>query len=346
MRENLDPWVLSNALRNPGPTRQRLVSLLISRAQLDPDVGALALSEQTGYPAALLRHLERRDPACTNLIPKELAVRWCVLPLGRAHDKRLVVIARDPTPILQAALEHATKTAITLAIVPSLHLERLIKSVHAVDRLPDEPAEHRPPSLAQIAISVDIDDQGPRRARTVSRMISIADSTPELPPLRHEALTVHKLDAVLHDVDRAVTLGAVERLVMAYAAGRWQAALLFNVADGRAIGYRGHGAQLSSVEEIAVQLDAPSILQRAAQSRGPTCEEPDPAAPSAVQIELQHLLGDALALAAAPVLVSNKLHGMLLVGDPRPDTAADSISDLTRLVDALGGAHERFARPR
>src|SRR5678815_6071838 len=68
MRESVDPWVLSQTLRNPGPNRQRVVSLLISRAQLDPDDGALALSEQTGYPAALVRHLEKRDPGCANLI--------------------------------------------------------------------------------------------------------------------------------------------------------------------------------------------------------------------------------------------------------------------------------------
>ncbi|MGE0548589.1 MAG: hypothetical protein AB7O24_24860 [Kofleriaceae bacterium] len=342
MRESVDPWVLSQTLRNPGPSRQRLVSLLISRAQLDPDDGALALSEQLGYPAALVRHLERRDPATAQMIPKQLAVRWCVLPLGRAHDERLVVIARDPTPILQAALEHATKAPITLAVVPGLHLEHLLKSVHAVDRIPDEPAEQRSPSVADInAITLDprqASSQG--RARTVSRVFPITETTPDLPPLRNAFTARRPLEAMLDDVDRAITLGAVERLVMAYAASRWQAAMLFVIDEGRAVGQRGHGGQLDGVTDIAVQLDAPSILQRAAETRTATTEAPV----SQIQRELGLLLGGPATVAAAPVIVSNRLHSVLLVGDPQPDATGDSLADLTRIVDALGGAHERFAR--
>ncbi|MGE0868834.1 MAG: hypothetical protein AB7P03_09735 [Kofleriaceae bacterium] len=342
MRESVDPWVLSQTLRNPGPSRQRLVSLLISRAQLDPDDGALALSEQLGYPAALVRHLERRDSSSVQLIPKELSVRWCVLPLGRAHDERLVVIARDPTPILQAALEHAIQTAITLAVVPGLHLEHLLRSIHSVEHIPEESVAQRRPSVADIgALTLD-PDQPPthNRARTVSRVFPISETTPELPPLRNAFTSPRPLERMLEDVDRAITLGAVERLVMSYAASRWRAALLFVIDEGRAVGLRGHGGQLDGATDIAVQLDAPSILQRAAQTRTATTEAPA----SEIQRELGILLGGATNLAAAPVIVSNQLHGMLLVGDARPEATGDSLGELTRIVDALAGAHERFAR--
>src|SRR5678816_3726790 len=100
LRESLDSQQLMQAIRDqterPG---QRLVSMLIKRTLLDPDEGALALSEQTGFPAALQRHLEDRHDDVGALMPPQLAQRWVVLPVGRAREGHLVVCARDPTPI-------------------------------------------------------------------------------------------------------------------------------------------------------------------------------------------------------------------------------------------------------
>src|SRR5687768_9690973 len=108
LRESIDPLVLSQTVREQHEIGQRLVSTLIMRALIESDEGALALSEQTGFPAALQRHLERRDPTAIKLIPRALARTWVVVPIGRSQAGDLVVCARDPTPILAAALEHAT----------------------------------------------------------------------------------------------------------------------------------------------------------------------------------------------------------------------------------------------
>src|SRR5690606_7725445 len=116
LQEKIDPWLLSHTLKEQASTQQRLVSLLVSRAQLDPDDGALVLSEQLGYPGAMQRHLERRDPSVLELLPPQLGARWVVLPLGRARTGAVVVVARDPTPILAAALEHAMKTSVVLSV--------------------------------------------------------------------------------------------------------------------------------------------------------------------------------------------------------------------------------------
>src|SRR5262245_15828045 len=170
LQEKIDPWVLSHTLKEQAHTRQRLVSMLINRALLDPDDGALVLSEQLGYPAAMQRHLERRDEEVLAMLPPQLGARWVVLPLVRAHTGAIVVVARDPTPILAAALEHAMKASVVLAVTPSVQLERLVRAAYGAPGNPEEPLPESPPLATEFG-DVALEDDTPlpfRRARTLS----------------------------------------------------------------------------------------------------------------------------------------------------------------------------------
>ena len=340
MQETVDPWVLTQTLTiHAASPRQRLVSLLISRAQLDSDDGAMALSEQLGYPAALQRHLERRDPDCANLIPRELIQRWVVLPLGRSRDGALVVVARDPTPILAAALEHAARVKITLAVTPGIHLEKLIRSIYGLATDPDTTAPE--PSLTEeLAGSIDIEPTPtPLPARTVSGML-YNDGTPELPKRRPQG--TDRIDTALLEIENTITLAAAERLAFSYASRRWQASLLLDVQEGLAIGRRGQGPRLTSVDTIMLSLTTPSTLQVAYETATATGVAPG----SAIQQRLCQLLGDATIPAAAPIVVGGEVRGLLVVGDPRRGDARESVADLARLADSIGAAHERFPRGR
>ncbi len=337
MQETVDAWVLTQTLKVHAPTsRHRLISLLIGRAQLDSDDGAMALSEQLGYPAALQRHLERRDPGCESLVPRELVQRWVVLPLGRARDGRLAVVARDPTPILMAALEHAAKLPVALAVAPALHLEKLIRSVYGLaedaNPMPDEP-----PTIHEIGVSIDSVPAAPtRRARTISSVLS--DGTPELE--RRAPNGTERVESTLVEIDNAITVAAAERIAFAYSQRRWRATLLLDVADGAAIGRRGQGPRLSSVDAIVLPLASPSIVQVAYAAANATGTAPA----SAIQQRLCHLLDDATAPAAAAIVVGGSVHSVLVVGDPLHSGARESVADLARLADALSSARERFAR--
>ncbi|MBA2541260.1 MAG: hypothetical protein H0V17_16580, partial [Deltaproteobacteria bacterium] len=97
--EHLRPRELERALAE-SDRKQRLVSMLILRAMIDGDDATLALSEQTGYPAALERHLEKRDVSLAKKFPMALMKSMAVVPLVRTAAGALVVIARDPTPAL------------------------------------------------------------------------------------------------------------------------------------------------------------------------------------------------------------------------------------------------------
>jgi hypothetical protein len=341
--ESIEAHVLLQALRNPSPAPRRLVSSLILNAQLDAQAGTLALAEQSGYPAALERHLEHRDPAVKDLIPIELVQRWCVVPLGRASNGRLVTIACDPTVYLHAALEHATRLSITLAVAPSIHVERLIRSVYGVEpEIPHEQvqiARTASSDIGEVKVSADVDRQLRREARTSSRPFRIEEA-PELSPRRRTGATQNPIDSTLGDIDQAITIGAVERLAMSYAARRWKAALLLHVSGSDVVGHRGYGDLLAEPESLVFPLRAGSILQRAIELRAATADAPA----SDLQVRLLHLLGEATSPVAAPIFIANRLHGVFLVGDPTRGDLAKSIVDTGLLADALSGAYERFSR--
>lgn len=337
LKEKVDPWHLSHALKEQAHSRQRLLSMLISRALLDPDDGAMLLSEQLGYPAAMQRHLERRDPAMLELLPPELGSRWVVLPLGRARTGAVIVVARDPTPILSAALEHAMRTSVLLAVTPSIQLDRLVRATYGLSGPVEEPLPAAPPSLSDIG-DVRLEDATPlpiRRARTVSFMM------PEVPELPVRApQPVAPIDALLEEVDKAITAGAVERLVMAYAAKRWQAALLLRLEGERAVGVRGHGGELEHPERVSIPLMPPSMLTIVRDTQHATIMAPE--GPN--QYYLQRLLGAPKTPAAAPVMVGDRVDGVLVVGNVVEGTVHESLAELDRLVDALGAAYVRFSR--
>jgi hypothetical protein len=338
LKERIDPWILSRTLKEQATTRQRLVSILISRALLEYDEGAMVLSEQLGYPAAMQRHLERRDPSLLSSVPHELGGRWVVLPIGRAKTGALVVCARDPSPILQAALEHATKDAVVLAVAPAIQLERLVRAAYGLTAPEEEPLPSTPPTVSDIG-DFRLEDtphpSPPRRPRTVSDMFS--KSEPELPAARGPTASA-QLDSALVEVERAISLPAAERLVLAHAARRWHSVLLARVDAGYAVGYRGHNVE--RVESINLSLRSPSVLQVAHDSQRPTADRRT----SAVQEQLISLLGAHRTPTAAPVTVGSDVVALLAVGDPLPDGPRESLAELDRLADALGAAYDRFRR--
>ncbi|HEY5921798.1 MAG TPA: hypothetical protein VIV11_09015 [Kofleriaceae bacterium] len=338
LQEKIDPWHLSTALKEQAQTRHRLISMLINRALLDPDEGAMMLSEQLGYPAAMQRHLERRDASVLTLLPPQLGARWVVLPLGRARTGAIVVVARDPTPILNAALEHAMREDVVLAVTPSVQLERLVRAAYGSHDTPEaEPLPESPPSLSEIG-NVRLEDETPlpiRRARTVSFMFP---GLPELPIRAPQQ--VAPIEATLQEIDRAITAGAVERLVMAYAAKRWRAALLARFDGANAVGVRGHGPQLDQPDQVTLPLAPPSMLTLARNARRATTEAPG----TQTQQRLHDLLDAPVTPAAAPVVVADHVDAVLAVGDVVAGSASESLAELDRLADALGAAYVRFSR--
>ncbi len=339
VREALDPWVLSQAIQDQPATRMRLVSLLISRALIDSDDGSLALSVQSQYPGAMERHLERRDPAVVGALPADVARRWVVLPIGRSRRGGLVIVARDPSPILVASLEHMTRQEVELAVSPAVHLERLVRSIYG-ELEPDAAPPTAVPAASQRGrsisdLSLDTEEVRSARPRTVSR--SMIDTNPDLPKRNAPSIT-KELDGTLEQIDRAINRASAEQHAMMFASRRWNASLLVTVSDGVLLGRRGHGAKLGSVDSIILPTDAPSILQVAYATGAATSVAPD----SAVQRRLTELLGNARAPAAAPILVGGTPVAVIAVGDTATHELKNPLVKLAALADALGAAYERL----
>jgi hypothetical protein len=335
LQEKIDPWLLSHTLKEQAESgnQQRLISMFVSRAQLELDEGALLLSEQLGYPAALQRHFERREADVLALLPPQLGSRWACLPLARARTGAIVVLARDPTPILAAALEHAMRSSVVLAVAPSVQVERMVRAAYGVPGEPEDPL----PDIVQPTLSdigeVQLEDETPlpiRRARTVSYMFK------GLPDLLRTAFVRGQLETILIEIDRAITAVAVERLVMLYVAGRWKSAVLFRIDGDNAIGLRGHG--VAQPQEISIDLTEPSLLSLAHQARRPISAGSDVPPHAALDDVLGHTT------AAAPVLAGAAVRAVLVVGDVSEGAPQDAVAELDRLVDALGAAYDRFSR--
>ncbi len=154
--------------------KQRLVSTLILRAEIDVDDATLALSEQCGYPGALERHLEQRDVQLAKEFPPALMKNMGVVPLTRTAAGALVVIARDPSPALGDVLVSELNTPVELAVVPAIFIERLVQ------RLTNSPAAASPPELPAI------DRPAPTRHRKTISVLMRAALDPATSPRPRE----------------------------------------------------------------------------------------------------------------------------------------------------------------
>src|SRR3984885_9972437 len=91
----------------------RLGTNLIELGCIDLDELSRALGAQHQLPAALARHFDKADPEVQRLLPRELALKWSIVPLVRIGKGRKIAIATlDP---LKAAARAQIATALGIA---------------------------------------------------------------------------------------------------------------------------------------------------------------------------------------------------------------------------------------
>ncbi|MDB4955303.1 MAG: hypothetical protein JWO36_2872 [Myxococcales bacterium] len=121
---------LAQALAEQAETGRRLCSMLIGRGLLDFDDAARALGEQWTVRCALRKHLELRDRDLAEKLPAELARACCALPIARTRSGDLIIVVRDPTPHLAAALQQGVQGRIQMLVAPATELERIVEEVY------------------------------------------------------------------------------------------------------------------------------------------------------------------------------------------------------------------------
>lgn len=341
----VEPRALQRAISEHRLAGKRLCSLLVARGLVEFDQASRALAQQHGVAAALAIHLERRDRKLATMLPSTVGRASFALPLGRTGRGELVICVRDPSKQLAALLEKTAREPVTIAVAPASKLEPLIDAAYepaaegeydvdmSTGPIPPLGSPDYPGIMNLDADSlalVDLDDAGVYRDPTqVDPMIG--PRTPTMPPFR---------SPLPSDLTAARSRDAAIDAAMRFAAGRWSAALLVAIDDGRAPAVRGHGGQLTrdNLAAVVVPLSTPSLIDAAYQRKRSVTR--DDVGPSAVDDRLVALLGSPRAPCAAPIVVASRVVAVLVVGDPAGGGA--NAEDLERIASALADSFRRY----
>ncbi|HEY5935526.1 MAG TPA: hypothetical protein VIU61_12840 [Kofleriaceae bacterium] len=364
----VDRTSLQRAIAEQRHTGKRLCSLLIARGLLDPDHASRALGQLHGVAAVLQRHLEHRERPLALLLPAALARANFALPIGRSRAGDLIVCVRDPRPEVHAALQQATGGTVIMAVAPASQLESLIDMTYdradadevdvdlttgpiAVvgESLPGVFGELSLVGLDDLRVAKDPSQSGsnlrpsmPSISRTMTAKPAASRTATVNRCLTPRALPIGlTLDQTVAALAEAPDQARATDLALRFARTRWTTALLFTIEEDAALGYRGHGPHLTDdvVQAVAIPLSTPTIVKVAHDMRRLATEAPTNAG------EFQDRLARMLATSAptaAPILIANRVMGVLAVGEPLGDPEASS--DLDYLVSALGDAYQRILR--
>lgn len=117
---------------------QLLIAGCITEAEL-----AGFLSEQLGLPS--FSRLSDVDPAAVRRMPAELALRYCMLPIGFTAAAVRVAMADPSDPHAIAAAQQAVRGPIEVVVAPELVLSYGVRRFYAPDfHYEPDPREVRP----------------------------------------------------------------------------------------------------------------------------------------------------------------------------------------------------------
>jgi len=193
--------------------------------------------------------------------------------------------------------------------------------------LPPRPVTEAPPvAIPQKFVRVDTQPGMP-----------VTGKRPKVPP-------PPTISATSEALELAPTRDDATEAAARFMTGHWNAWLALAIRDEAAIGYRGHGASIGTVEGLVVPLLTPSTVQKAVETKR-TAIVPHA---SSTQDELVRRLGSQMP-AAAPVLVQGNVVAVLVVGDPIDGRFKDeeaATAELGRLAQLLGTAWARVMGSR
>ena len=368
----IGPDDLDAALAEQRASGTRLGSILYLRGRVTADAVARALARQHGVPAALLRHLEGRDPTLTAHLPADLARRFGALPVALSKaggDLSLVVCLRDPADdqaraAVAGVVAMPTVIAVACEAVLAGHIAAAYPDDDGIDVVFDDasgPVALPVPDgglggLDLCALTlVNLDDQRVARDPTQSGTFPTATAPPRAatqPPVRaatEPSAPPSALPAVL-DCEAAVAAiaaaqsrDAVSDAAIAFLRGAYHAAALLVVRDGVALGHRGFGGSLTpaTVDSILIPLQQPSILRTVHDTGRAFVGEPPEA--GTVQDRFLRLFGSPREVVVEPVVIKERVACLAFASEPRRN-ADDALGDLEAVVAAMEEAYLRLIR--
>lgn len=325
-------------------SRLRLGATLVALGHVRPDDVSLALARQHGVPAALERHLARRDETLVQVVPAALATGLCAVPVAwsRVEGGRLLVVCfRDPWADHVAEVERATGERVLPAVACETVIAGELARSYRAAAPESDPAididfdEASQPRLFDL---VDLDDG--RVQRDTSQIVERIPSRPAIAP----AGAALPLDAAIAGIAAADASDQVGDLAIAYLRGTWRGAAVLIIREGLAVGHRGFGGRLTdaAVESLVVPLAQPSVLATVHDERRPFVGDPPPGGLAQDRFLRGFAeVGAGRPIAVVPVVVRDRVVSLLFAVAP-VGPLLESLVPLARLGDAMAAAYQRL----
>jgi hypothetical protein len=370
---NLDQ--LEAALRAQVLFGGRLGTNLVELGHLSIDQLTTYLARTLGLPAATQAMFEEVEARTLELVPRAVIEKHLVFPLRvePGDPPTLCLAIADPRDrAAVAAVERAAGVRVALHVAPELRILFYLERSYGVSRKPRfvrpgaatearPPAEERRRVLDTEAAPVNIQ---PRRAATAPGLATVtaAGATPALPatstqPVPAPAVSPAavaaaapsrplSLAATLEQLEAAGSRDAIAEAVLAFARGRVEAAVLFFLREGMAIGWRGFapGVDAATIEAISLPLAPASCLASAYEYRMPWRGAPGAAGKSldpTLFMKLRHPNPPDEVL-TAPVLIGQRVVNLVYVHGHAGAALDEGLVD--GIVSVAEAAGEAFAR--
>jgi hypothetical protein len=240
---------------------------LIELGYISEEELARFLSEKLSVPYVNPEQLLNVPPAIINLLPRELALKYGVIPLS-LERKRLSLVMADPADLTAVdEISFITGYSIRPLITPEVRLIQALGIYYqtsvdsrfkkVIDRIESEQIDLIEP-LEEVSPPKDLYESILDEVKTVE----VADWRD-----RVRLFTPSELSKGLA---RSDSREEIADLVIAYMAGRFERAAIFMIRNNVANGWKGvlNQEPIIEITDICIPLSEPSVLKTVADSAG------------------------------------------------------------------------------
>ena len=263
----------------------RLGSTLMHLGLASHDAIATGLSKQMGVPAALTKHFKNIDNQAIKKLSVDLADQYKVVPFAFAsigEVRRLVICCRDPLdPQMLKHITSFTAMDIYPVVAPERSVFSMLASCFNLEHAPIYQKEAPSPKKESVQNESKshgfqlamLDDEFVNKSTPKYNALPAKDSTPpsKKPILDQKQKHNHStspevpllsLEDAKDTIKQASSRDEIVDTLFAYLKTFADSAVLLQIKDDLALGYKGYGGKFdaTSVQSIVLPLSAESIV--------------------------------------------------------------------------------------
>jgi len=323
---------LSNRVLYGGKIGTSLIELgYISEEEL-----ARFLSDKLSVPYVHHDHLLQIPPEVINLLPREMALKYGVIPLN-LEKKRLSLVMSDPADLTAIdEISFITGYSIRPLITPEVRLIQALGIYYhtAVDFRFQKIIEHIEAEQIEQIEPLEEEVSPSNRYKSILDEIEIAPDSSWSDRIRLFAPSELSIGLA-----RADSRDEIADLVIAYLAGRYERAALFIIRNDMATGWKGVVNQepILEITDLCIPLGEPSVLKSVVDGAGPYL---GPLADTPLNRKLLDGMGGGQpqSVLLAPLMISGRIVIILYADSEKK--MAENVPELQKLLSKTALAFE------